>query len=162
MRKTTNGFTLVELLIVIVVIAVLASISIVTYNGIQQRANNTSVQADLSTAAKLLELHNIDNSRYPSSAELASMENRLSFSKGSYQTASNAVLYCQSSDQLSYALIGKSKSDTSYIVTSSNQTPREYTATFPALASVVCSAVASGLEAELWIHSGTGWTSVVD
>lgn len=36
-----EGFTIVELLIVIVVIAILAAISIVSYTGIQQRANNT-------------------------------------------------------------------------------------------------------------------------
>ena len=41
MRKATSGFTIVELLIVIVVIAILASISVVAYNGIQQRSNNT-------------------------------------------------------------------------------------------------------------------------
>lgn len=39
--KSRSGFTIVELLIVIVVIAILAAITIVAYNGIQQRANNT-------------------------------------------------------------------------------------------------------------------------
>lgn len=38
MNSQPRGFTIVELLIVIVVIAILAAISIVTYNGIQQRA----------------------------------------------------------------------------------------------------------------------------
>src|SRR5690606_32457113 len=41
MNKTKSGFTIVELLIVIVVIAILAAISVVAYTGIQQRANNT-------------------------------------------------------------------------------------------------------------------------
>lgn len=37
-----DGFTIVELLIVIVVIGILAAITIVAFNGIQSRANNTS------------------------------------------------------------------------------------------------------------------------
>jgi len=41
MHNHSRGFTIVELLIVIVVIAILAAISVVAYNGIQQRANNT-------------------------------------------------------------------------------------------------------------------------
>jgi prepilin-type N-terminal cleavage/methylation domain-containing protein len=40
--KTSKGFTIVELLIVIVVIAILAAISIVAYTGIQDRARNSA------------------------------------------------------------------------------------------------------------------------
>ena len=47
MRTSRSGFTIVELLIVIVVIAILAAISIVAYNGIQQRARNAAQQATL-------------------------------------------------------------------------------------------------------------------
>lgn len=42
MRKSVRGFTIVELLIVIVVIAILAAITIVAYNGVQKRALNTA------------------------------------------------------------------------------------------------------------------------
>lgn len=41
MKKSIRGFTIVELLIVIVIIAILATVTIVSYNGIQARAKNT-------------------------------------------------------------------------------------------------------------------------
>ncbi len=43
-----DGFTIVELLIVIVVIAVLAAITMVAFNGVQSRAQQAKIQADLS------------------------------------------------------------------------------------------------------------------
>ena len=50
----SRGFTIVELLIVIVVIAILAAISIVAYNGIQQRAKNNQTITSLNAYAKAL------------------------------------------------------------------------------------------------------------
>lgn len=47
MHKKNPGFTIVELLIVIVVIAILAAISLVTYNGIQTRAKVSAVVTGL-------------------------------------------------------------------------------------------------------------------
>lgn len=52
MKKSVSGFTIVELLIVIVVIAILATISIVAYTGIQTRANASAVLSDLKAAEK--------------------------------------------------------------------------------------------------------------
>ena len=55
-RKQQLGFTIVELLIVIVVIAILAAISIVAYNGIQNRAKVTKANSDLVTLRKAIEV----------------------------------------------------------------------------------------------------------
>ena len=63
--KQQSGFTIVELLIVIVVIAILAAISIVAYNGIQQRANNSKTTAALSAWIKGLNLYKADKGRWP-------------------------------------------------------------------------------------------------
>ncbi len=49
-----QGFTIVELLIVIVVIAILAAISIVSYNGITTRANETRTNSDLTQLQKAI------------------------------------------------------------------------------------------------------------
>lgn len=65
MSKTKSGFTLVELLIVIVVIAILAAITLVAYNGVQAKARDSSRQSSVSTIAKALEVYYIDNGQYP-------------------------------------------------------------------------------------------------
>jgi prepilin-type N-terminal cleavage/methylation domain-containing protein len=47
-----TGFTIVELLIVVVVIAILAAITIVSFNGIQARANQAKIDSDISVLNK--------------------------------------------------------------------------------------------------------------
>lgn len=64
-RASVKGFTIVELLIVIVVIAILAAITIVAYNGIQNRAKTSSAQSLASQVAKKAELYNTEVGRYP-------------------------------------------------------------------------------------------------
>ena len=63
--KKQQGFTIVELLIVIVVIAILAAITIVAYNGIQNRARTTKAQTNAAAVQKVAEAANADNAVYP-------------------------------------------------------------------------------------------------
>lgn len=51
-RQLRPGFTIVELLIVVVVIAILAAITIVAYNGITGRAKSSAAQTAAETASK--------------------------------------------------------------------------------------------------------------
>lgn len=60
-----SGFTIVELLIVIVVIGILAAITIVAYNGIQNRAKTTTGQEAASTVATKAQAYNTIESQYP-------------------------------------------------------------------------------------------------
>ena len=60
-----SGFTIVELLIVIVVIAILAAISIVAYNGIQNRGKASAAQTAANSLDKKIEIYNAVNSTYP-------------------------------------------------------------------------------------------------
>ena len=45
--RMKSGFTIVELLIVVVVIAILATITIVAYNGIQNQAKDSALRTSL-------------------------------------------------------------------------------------------------------------------
>ena len=65
MQKTRSGFTIVELLIVIVVIAILAAISIVAYNGIQSRARNNQQLTTARTYLNGLASYVAINNKYP-------------------------------------------------------------------------------------------------
>lgn len=67
--KTDRGFTIVELLIVIVVIAILAAITIVAFNGVQQRARDAERASDVAAIAKALSAYIADGNTVPNDAE---------------------------------------------------------------------------------------------
>jgi prepilin-type N-terminal cleavage/methylation domain-containing protein len=74
MKKTKSGFTIVELLIVIVVIAVLAAITFVVWQSMDTRAKNTAIISTASSWVKALESYSAANGSLKfTSAETASM-----------------------------------------------------------------------------------------
>ena len=60
-----KGFTIVELLIVIVVIAILAAITIVAFNGIQNRAENTKTAQAVTQYVKIMKMYATTYGVYP-------------------------------------------------------------------------------------------------
>lgn len=63
--NTGKGFTIVELLVVVVVIAILAAITIVSYNGISSRALQVSLDADVRNVSIAMEQYKVENGTYP-------------------------------------------------------------------------------------------------
>jgi prepilin-type N-terminal cleavage/methylation domain-containing protein len=63
--QPAKGFTLVELLIVIVIIAVLAGILFANLVGVRQRARDSQRKADLRQIQAALELYRSDHGSYP-------------------------------------------------------------------------------------------------
>ncbi len=66
--KKQEGFTIVELLIVIVVIGILATLVIITFSGIQQRARDTQRQTDINGLQGHVEAYYADTGTYPTLA----------------------------------------------------------------------------------------------
>lgn len=97
MKRTLEspGFTIVELLIIIVVIGILAAITIVAYNSVQNRANDAAVQSDLGNAARQLEMYRADHGNYPIGDSYTVIAPQLQsagikISKSAYDTGGNA------------------------------------------------------------------------
>ncbi len=63
-RAKQTGFTIVELLIVIVVIGILAAISIVAFSGVQQKARDSQRRQNLNDLAKVIQTYHLDNGNF--------------------------------------------------------------------------------------------------
>ena len=72
LKKRNQGFTIVELLIVIVVIGILALLVITTYSGIQAKARNSKRQTDVQSLQTQLEAFFSQNGYYPSLTDVNS------------------------------------------------------------------------------------------
>lgn len=95
MRKNVSGFTIVELLIVVVVIGILAAITTVAFRGISQRSRDSSRKNDISAIKKALELYYIDNGAYPPGSCTAGCKINASWSStsdGSWPNLANALV----------------------------------------------------------------------
>lgn len=119
-----KGFTIVELLIVIVVIAILAAISVVAYTGIQNSAHDAAVKSDLANLAKQIQIYHAHTGVYPSALDNEQMSLvNMSATKSSYSdnfylngTAYN-LLVCTSNNSSSsgFVVAAESKSGNVFI-----------------------------------------------
>jgi prepilin-type N-terminal cleavage/methylation domain-containing protein len=109
-----TGFTIVELLIVIVVIGILAAITIVAYSGVQQRARVATVTSDLSNVRKSLGAYEAINSQYPTALSAVNEGRGVKTSSGTnVQYTGSAATYC----------VTATNGSISYKITDTAQTP---------------------------------------
>ena len=67
--RREDGFTLVEMMVVLVIIGLLATVVIINVLPATDRAARTRVQADLSTLEQAIEMYRLENLRYPTTEE---------------------------------------------------------------------------------------------
>lgn len=171
--RSHKGFTIVELLIVIVVIGILAALVIVAYQGVQNRANDAAIQSDLTNTAKKLQIYQLDNNAYPTGATWQTLEPalqaaNLKFSKSAYATATPSdsnLLYLNSNSGQDYGIVAKSKSGKVFCYGSKFPTIQDCTSTgggsgFPTSGSGPYRTLL-GMDSSYasWGWSGTAWLS---
>ena len=118
-KARARGFTIVELLVVIVTIAILASIVVVAYNGTQDKANDSAVKSDLRGIADKIEAFRAGSSarQYPAATQ-AELQAIIQVSKGSYSdgNASGSMSYCR--NDTDFTVLGRSKSKNAFVISS--------------------------------------------
>lgn len=104
MNAAERGFTIVELLIVIVVIAILAAISTAAYANISSHAHDSAVQSDIRNFAMKVREQQVLTGSYPlpthpsagtvSNGQPPAGIAEFSFTKGSYDRTAENIYYC--------------------------------------------------------------------
>ncbi len=77
MKKDQRGFTLMELMIVIVIIGVLAAIGVPAYKNYVAEARESACKANIRTISTAFHMHYAEEGRYPVSAEQQTIKGAL-------------------------------------------------------------------------------------
>ncbi len=110
-----NGFTIVELVVIIAVIVILATISVMSYTTVISEAHIKAIETDLRSSASALKKYRADNGSYP--------EN---FSEIDQFNSSGETMYVYAyDDPTSSYCLQASAYDTTYFITSASTSPTE-------------------------------------
>lgn len=104
----SSGFTIIELIVVIIVLGILVGITIVSYNGAQGRARDADRRVDVANLVKALEMYYDDNGRYPTASGTNSTAGSIWYSSdttswSTFATALAGILTPLPSDPLNKA-----------------------------------------------------------
>ena len=164
----TPGFTIVELLIVIVVIGILAAITIVSYNGVQNRANDAAVQSDLQNIGTQIVRYNVEKGTFPGVgtvvADLSTYAFRITQkSYGNHIISGGGaynLLYCLNSTSDDFALVASSAGKNTFVY--NGGAVRAFTGSWSVGWGTVCPAAftpSNGGASGGWIYSNGVWPS---
>lgn len=112
-ERSDEGFSLIELIIVVAMLAVLLVITIVFLTGARHDAMAASIQSDFSHNAKYLEVYKIENGHYPKANGFSTIA---VISKENYDYRNNNFLYC--SDEENYVIFAVDTDNRRYVQSS--------------------------------------------
>ncbi|NCS65915.1 MAG: type II secretion system major pseudopilin GspG [Betaproteobacteria bacterium] len=69
MNKAERGFTLIEIMVVVIILGVLAALIVPKVMGRPDEARVTAARQDISTLMQALKIYRLDNQRYPSTEQ---------------------------------------------------------------------------------------------
>jgi general secretion pathway protein G len=81
-HKKNSGFTILEILVVVAIIAILTTLGMVSYTQVNKRARDGKRRADLEQVRSALVLYRVDNGSYPSSITWSTMSPIQSYISG--------------------------------------------------------------------------------
>ena len=112
------GFTIVELLVVIVVIGILAAITVVAYTGISGKAIVATLQSDLSNSAQRLKMYQTEHGAYPQNLDGSNCPTGPTDINYCLRPSSgNTFAYSSSSPYSTFSLTATNTNGTSYRIT---------------------------------------------
>ena len=68
-KRSQSGFTLIEIMVVIVILAILAGLVVPKVVGQSDKARVKTTETALATVSNALDMYKVDNSRYPTTAQ---------------------------------------------------------------------------------------------
>lgn len=126
-RRESHGFTLIEVMVVLLVMAVLLAIAIPTFLSSRAGAQDQSTQSDLSDALVAARATSADSGYYPAAtgliSTLGSREPDLSFVKKAAKEGTNEISVNVSASGLQLVLVGFSASGVCWALSDNNGDP---------------------------------------